>query len=31
MRFIDGEVGQMRVATVFAGQCSKPWFWYCDI
>jgi hypothetical protein len=26
MRFIDGEVGQMRVVAVFAGQCSKPWF-----
>ena len=25
-RFIDGEVGQMRVVAVFAGQCSKPWF-----
>jgi uncharacterized tellurite resistance protein B-like protein len=26
MRFIDGEVGQMRVVAVFVGQCSKPWF-----
>ena len=26
MRFIDGEVGQMRVVAIFAGQCSKPWF-----
>ena len=26
MRFIDGEVGQMKVVAVFAGQCSKPWF-----
>jgi hypothetical protein len=26
MRFIEGEVGQMRVVAVFAGQCSKPWF-----
>jgi hypothetical protein len=25
-RFIDGEVGQMRVVAVFAGQCAKPWF-----
>jgi hypothetical protein len=24
-------VGQMRVVAVFAGQCSKPWFWYCEI
>jgi len=26
MRFMDGEVGQMRVVTVFTGQCAKPWF-----
>ncbi len=26
VRFIDGDVGQMRVVAVFAGQCEKPWF-----
>lgn len=26
IRFIDGEVGQMKVTAVFAGQCEKPWF-----
>ena len=25
MRFIDGEVGQMRVSAVFSGQCENPW------
>ena len=26
IRFIDGEVGQMKVSAVFTGQCEKPWF-----
>ena len=25
LRFIDGEVGQMRVSAVFSGQCENPW------
>jgi hypothetical protein len=25
IRFIDGEVGQMRVSAVFSGQCENPW------
>ena len=25
LRFIDGEVGQMRVSAVFSGQCESPW------
>ena len=26
IRFIEGEVGQMKVSAVFTGQCEKPWF-----
>ena len=26
IRFIEGEVGQMKVSAVFMGQCEKPWF-----
>ena len=26
LRFIDGEVGQMKLSAVFSGQCEKPWF-----
>jgi hypothetical protein len=25
LRFIDGEVGQMRASAVFSGQCENPW------
>jgi hypothetical protein len=25
LRFIDGEVGQMKLSAVFTGQCEKPW------
>ncbi|NQW66014.1 MAG: TerB family tellurite resistance protein [Burkholderiales bacterium] len=26
LRFIDGEMGQMKLSAVFSGQCEKPWF-----
>lgn len=26
LRFIDGEVGQMKLSAVFTGQCKKRWF-----
>ena len=25
LRFIDGEMGQMKLSAVFTGQCEKPW------